>query len=119
MSRGKTDQVGFVHLHMHTAYSLREGALTIDKVSKLALADHQPALAITDTNNLFCALEFSEKLTKMGIQPIIGVQLMVDFGDSEVFGRRFDSDWGFGLDEFGTKSDKGPKGKAREKFIER
>jgi len=92
MSRGKTEQVGFVHLHVHTAYSLREGALTIDKVSKLALADHQPALAITDTNNLFGALEFSEKLTKMGIQPIIGVQLMVDFGDSEVFGRRFDRD---------------------------
>jgi len=73
--------VGFVHLHVHSSYSLREGALTIGKLAKLAVADDQPALAITDTNNLFGALEFSEKLAKEGVQPIIGVQLAVDFGD--------------------------------------
>jgi DNA polymerase-3 subunit alpha len=73
--------VGFVHLHVHTSYSLREGALTIAKLAKLAIADDQPALAITDTNNLFGALEFSEKLAKEGVQPIVGVQLGVDFGD--------------------------------------
>lgn len=74
--------VGFVHLHVHTSYSLREGALTIAKLAKLAIADNtQPALAITDTNNLFGALEFSEKLAKEGVQPIVGVQLGVDFGD--------------------------------------
>ena len=84
--------IGFVHLHVHSAYSLREGALTIEKLYKMAAADHQPALAITDTNNLFGALEFSEKLAKAGIQPIIGIQLVVDFGDAEVFGRRFDRD---------------------------
>ena len=54
--------VGFVHLHVHSSYSLREGALTIGKLAKLAVADEMPALAITDTNNLFGALEFSEKL---------------------------------------------------------
>lgn len=86
------DDVGFVHLHVHTAFSLREGALTIEKLYKLAAADNQPALAITDTNNLFGALEFSEKLVKAGIQPIVGIQLVVDFGDAEVFGRRFDRD---------------------------
>ena len=74
--------VGFVHLHVHSSYSLREGALTIGKLSKLAIADSMPALAITDTNNLFGALEFSEKLAKDGVQPIIGVQLAVDFGDT-------------------------------------
>ncbi|MCB1524516.1 MAG: DNA polymerase III subunit alpha [Rhodoblastus sp.] len=73
--------VGFVHLHVHSSYSLREGALTIAKLAKLAIADDQPALAITDTNNLFGALEFSEKLAKEGVQPIVGVQLGVDFGD--------------------------------------
>ncbi len=73
--------VGFVHLHVHSSYSLREGALTIGKLAKLATADDQPALAITDTNNLFGALEFSEKLAKEGVQPIVGVQLAVDFGD--------------------------------------
>jgi DNA polymerase III subunit alpha len=56
--------VGFVHLHVHSAYSLREGALTIETLAKLAQADAMPALAITDTNNLFGALEFSEKLAK-------------------------------------------------------
>ncbi|MCC0006212.1 MAG: DNA polymerase III subunit alpha [Methylobacteriaceae bacterium] len=73
--------VGFVHLHVHSSYSLREGALTIARLAKLAIADNQPALAITDTNNLFGALEFSEKLAKDGVQPIVGVQLAIDFGD--------------------------------------
>ena len=74
--------VGFVHLHVHSAYSLREGALGIETLAKLAKADAMPALAITDTNNLFGALEFSEKLAKSGIQPIIGAQITVDFADA-------------------------------------
>ncbi|MBV9246505.1 MAG: DNA polymerase III subunit alpha [Methylobacteriaceae bacterium] len=75
------EAVGFVHLHVHSSFSLREGALPIAKLAKLAVADRMPALAITDTNNLFGALEFSEKLAKEGVQPIIGLQLTVDFGD--------------------------------------
>uniref|UniRef100_UPI003F9E8837 DNA polymerase III subunit alpha n=1 Tax=Roseiarcus sp. TaxID=1969460 RepID=UPI003F9E8837 len=74
--------VGFVHLHVHSAFSLREGALTIETLAKLAKADAMPALAITDTNNLFGALEFSEKLAKTGVQPIVGAQVTVDFGDA-------------------------------------
>ena len=74
--------VGFVHLHVHSAFSLREGALTIETLAKLAAADAMPALAITDTNNLFGALEFSEKLAKGGVQPIVGAQVTVDFGDA-------------------------------------
>ena len=74
--------VGFVHLHVHSAFSLREGALSIEALAKLAKADSMPALAITDTNNLFGALEFSEKLAKAGVQPIIGAQITVDFGDA-------------------------------------
>ncbi len=73
--------LGFVHLHVHSSFSLREGALSIARLAKLALADSMPALAITDTNSLFGALEFSEKLAKEGVQPIIGIQLTVDFGD--------------------------------------
>ena len=74
--------VGFVHLHVHSAYSLREGALTIETLARLAKADAMPALAITDTNNLFGALEFSEKLANSGVQPIIGAQATVDFADA-------------------------------------
>jgi DNA polymerase-3 subunit alpha len=75
--------VGFIHLHVHSAFSLREGALSIGKLTRLALADVMPALAITDSNNLFGALEFSEKLAKEGIQPIIGIELTLDFGDGD------------------------------------
>ncbi len=77
------DKIGFVHLHVHSSYSLLEGALPIETLAKLAAADEQPALALTDTNNLFGALEFAEKLWGKGIQPIIGCQLAVEFGDAQ------------------------------------
>ena len=73
----------FVHLHVHSSYSLLEGALTIARLAELAKADHQPALALTDTDNMFGALEFSEKLAGYGIQPIVGCALAIDFGDSD------------------------------------
>ena len=75
--------VGFVHLHAHSAYSLLEGALTIARLAELAKADRQPALALTDTSNMFGALEFSEKMAEAGIQPIVGCSLAVDFGDEK------------------------------------
>ena len=75
--------VGFVHLHVHSSYSLLEGALTIARLAELAKADRQPALALTDTDNMFGALEFSEKMAAAGIQPIIGCALAVDFGDQD------------------------------------
>ena len=55
----ETDQP-FVHLRLHSAYSLLEGALTIPWLATLAAEHRMPALALTDTNNLFGALEFSE-----------------------------------------------------------
>ncbi|MDF2809099.1 MAG: dnaE [Microvirga sp.] len=73
--------VGFVHLHVHSSFSLLEGALTIAKLAELAKKDKQPALALTDSGNLFGALEFSEKLAGSGIQPIVGCALAVDFVD--------------------------------------
>jgi DNA polymerase-3 subunit alpha len=74
---------GFVHLHVHSSYSLLEGAMTIARLAELAKSDQQPALALTDTDNLFGALEFSDKLASAGIQPIVGCALAVDFGDHE------------------------------------
>ncbi|MFV2092713.1 MAG: PHP domain-containing protein, partial [Hyphomicrobiales bacterium] len=78
----------FVHLAVHSAYSLLEGALRITKLVDLAAADGMPAVAITDTNNLFGALEFSEAATKVGVQPIVGLTLSVDFADEQQSGRR-------------------------------
>src|SRR3954453_23112757 len=74
---------GFVHLHVHSSYSLLEGALTIARLAELAKADKQPALALTDTDNMFGALEFSEKLASSSIQPIVGCALAIDFGDTD------------------------------------
>jgi DNA polymerase-3 subunit alpha len=74
---------GFVHLHVHSSYSLLEGAITIARLAEAAKADRQPALALTDTDNLFGALEFSEKIASAGIQPIIGCALAIDFEDQE------------------------------------
>ena len=73
----------FVHLHVHSSYSLLEGALTIARLAELAKKDRQPALALTDTDNIFGGLEFSEKLAGAGIQPIVGCALAVDFADQE------------------------------------
>jgi DNA polymerase-3 subunit alpha len=73
----------FVHLHVHSSYSLLEGALKIGTLAELAKADAQPALALTDTDNMFGALEFSEKMAASGIQPIVGCFLSVDFCDIE------------------------------------
>src|SRR5436853_1435991 len=74
---------GFVHLHVHSAYSLLKGSIKIAKLGELATADRQPALALTDTDNLFGALEFSDKLAGAGIQPIVGCALALDFAEQE------------------------------------
>ncbi|MCS0497806.1 DNA polymerase III subunit alpha [Ancylobacter sp. MQZ15Z-1] len=74
--------VGFVHLHVHSSYSLLEGALSVAKLAELAKQDRQPAIALTDTGNLFGALEFSEKLAGAGVQPILGCSLAIEFPGS-------------------------------------
>ncbi len=73
----------FVHLRVHSAYSLSEGALKIPDIASLCKANRMPAVAITDTNNLFGALEFSQTCAKAGIQPIVGCQLAVAFETPE------------------------------------
>lgn len=64
----------FVHLHLHSAYSLAESAIRIGALADLCRRDDMPAVAVTDTNNLFGALEASENLSAAGIQPIAGLQ---------------------------------------------
>ncbi len=67
----------FVHLRVHTAYSLSEGAITIGTLTELCKTRKMPAVAITDTNNLFGALEFASAAAKAGVQPVIGCQLSI------------------------------------------
>lgn len=67
----------FVHLRVNTAYSLSEGAIHIPDLMKQCQGFAMPAVAVTDTNNMFAALEFSEYAKKAGVQPIVGVSLSV------------------------------------------
>jgi DNA polymerase-3 subunit alpha len=67
----------FVHLHLHTEYSLLDGANSLDALIKKALDLKMPAMAVTDHGNLFGALDFYLKATKAGIKPIIGCETYV------------------------------------------
>ncbi|NMG39121.1 DNA polymerase III subunit alpha [Chelativorans sp. ZYF759] len=87
VSQSKRDRL-FIHLRVHSAYSLLEGALPAGKVIAHATQDGAPAIAITDTNNLFGALEFSQYALKAGIQPIVGCQLDVAFEEVLTSGGR-------------------------------
>src|SRR3546814_68959 len=66
----------FVHLRVHSAYSLSEGAIPVKTLVKLCKQQGMPAVAVTDTGNLFGALEFAQTAQKEGVQPIVG-QLQV------------------------------------------
>lgn len=71
----------FVHLHVHSAYSLAEGAIKVKDLIKLCVANKMPAVAVTDSSNMFGALEFALEATKNGVQSIIGAQVL--FGEEE------------------------------------
>ena len=74
-----SDMPRFIHLRTHTQYSLLEGAVPVKKLPGLCADMGMPAVAVTDTNNMFAALEFSETAAGAGIQPIIGCQVDVCF----------------------------------------
>ncbi|HET6521225.1 MAG TPA: DNA polymerase III subunit alpha, partial [Geminicoccaceae bacterium] len=72
----------FVHLRVHSAYSLLEGALRVPELIGLCRDARMPAVAVTDTANLFGALEFCTAAAKAGVQPIVGCLLAFD-GDEQ------------------------------------
>ncbi|NEX45870.1 DNA polymerase III subunit alpha [Pseudotabrizicola algicola] len=65
----------FIHLRVHTEHSLLEGAVPVKSLIKLAVAAEMPAIAVTDSNNMFAALEFSVTAQGAGVQPIVGCQV--------------------------------------------
>lgn len=69
----------FIHLRVHTEYSLLEGAVRLKTLPDLCSRHDMPAVAVTDTNAMFSALEFSVTLSGAGVQPIIGCQLDLAF----------------------------------------
>ncbi|MDX2485078.1 MAG: DNA polymerase III subunit alpha [Pseudodonghicola sp.] len=74
----------FIHLRTHTQYSLLEGAVRLKKLPDLCRKLEMPAVAMTDTNNMFAALEFSVTLSDAGIQPIVGCQVDLAYDGAEV-----------------------------------
>lgn len=68
----------FVHLRLHTEFSVVDGTNRIDEVVKAAAADKQPALAITDLNNLFGAVKFYKQGRGKGVKPVIGAEIFVE-----------------------------------------
>ena len=68
----------FVHLTNKTEYSLSEGAITINRIAELCESFRMPAVGITDTNNMFGALEFSDKISSYGVQPLIGCNIKIN-----------------------------------------
>lgn len=68
----------FVHLRLHTEFSVVDGTTRIDEVVKASAADGQPALAITDLSNLFGAIKFYKEGRKRGVKPIVGVEVWLE-----------------------------------------
>lgn len=76
-----TSSPRFIHLRTHTEYSLLEGALRLKKLPDLCKKHEMPAIAVTDSNNLFSALEFSVAASGAGVQPIIGCQVDLRYSE--------------------------------------
>jgi DNA polymerase III subunit alpha len=72
----------FNHLKIHSQYSICEGAIKIDNLQNFSKSNKLKSLALCDTTNLCGALEFAEKISKVGTQPIIGTQINFKFGDT-------------------------------------
>ena len=67
----------FVHLHLHTEYSLLDGSIRMKELMKKAAEFEMPAVAITDHGNLFGAIEFYQEAQRAGVKPIIGCEVYV------------------------------------------
>ena len=67
----------FVHLHLHTDYSLLDGACKISGLVERALQQKMPAVAVTDHGNLFGAVSFYKAATARGLKPIVGCEVYV------------------------------------------
>jgi len=67
----------FVHLRLHSEFSVVDGTNRIDDIVKAAAADGQPALAVTDLNNLFGAIKFYKAARGAGVKPLIGVEIFL------------------------------------------
>ncbi len=71
---------GFVHLHVHTEFSMLDGAARVDDLVAAVAADGQPAVAITDHGVLYGVVDFTKAARTAGVKPIIGIEAYVTPG---------------------------------------
>ncbi|MDO5757086.1 MAG: DNA polymerase III subunit alpha [Rhodobacterales bacterium] len=77
-----SDPIRFIHLRLHSEYSLLEGAIRLKALPGMCVAAGMPAVAVTDTNNMFAALEFAVGAAGAGVQPIMGCQIDLAYVDA-------------------------------------
>ncbi len=68
----------FVHLRLHSEFSVVDGTNRIEDIVKVSAADHQPALAVTDLNNLYGAIKFYKEARGKGIKPVVGAEIFLE-----------------------------------------
>ncbi|KKT01631.1 MAG: polymerase III, alpha subunit protein [candidate division TM6 bacterium GW2011_GWF2_43_17] len=67
----------FTHLHLHTEYSLLDGAITLDNLMEYCAAYHVPSIAISDHGNIFGGVKFFKRAKKSGIRPVLGIEAYI------------------------------------------
>ena len=83
--------MGYVELHCHSAYSFLDGASAPEELARRAAELGFPALALTDHDGVWGAMEFAQACKSFGVRPIVGCELTV-YGDAPLAARR-DPDW--------------------------
>ena len=73
----------FIHLRVHTAYSLLEGAIKVDKLAKWAVDNNMPAIGMADSGNIYGAMALAKEAAGKGVQPILGCQLLIKSPERE------------------------------------
>jgi len=81
-----TNQPGFIHLRVHTEYSLVDGVVRVKPLMKALADDNMPAVALTDQSNLFAMVKFTRAALAAGVKPVIGVDALVRHGGDQVVG---------------------------------
>ena len=73
----------FVHLRLHTEFSLQDSVVRIPELVERVAALGMPAVAVTDQNNLFAMVKFYREGLKLGVKPIIGVDVLLRAGERQ------------------------------------
>ena len=77
--------MSFIHLHLHTEYSLVDGLVKIDDLANMAASMNMPAMSVTEKNNVFSAVKFYRAMCERGIKPLIGADINLIIKDNNKF----------------------------------